>query len=406
MGNCFSLKASSGRAPVGRLSSPPPEQVAGFSSPPAATGHGQAQALQPRSNSGADAANRPREPLTRSLEDVRASCDPHRMGLVAGKKLALKVQDPDGSGRPVPGLEALAKMLYVMSFDRKAATGEGTGMDVASAAFATRIFAAAAEQVAPLSRHSCAILSVATALKDCRHITVIREPNRTSAGKLEQNFTINSRLDAHDAAAALQKLRIGEHSFFLITNCDFAVSHMVGLSMTKIADDLARVSFVNPIIQAAGRFVDVPTDRIEQGMATFFSGEIFKDVCEKFDITSAKSTSEIPTQSESSAIFTEWMKTLAPGRPLSNDYFDGRPLLQQRQKGGSCTVEAMFALMATTLPRDAYKLTKAACLSTVLAMGQATKLVDPAQQARIEERMDSAWRGMGSVPQLGKFQRA
>jgi hypothetical protein len=100
------------------------------------------------------------------------------------------------------------------------------------------------------------------------------------------------------------------------------------------------------------------------------------------------------------------MKTLAPGRPLSNDYFDGRPLLQQRQKGGSCTVEAMFALMATALPRDAYKLTKAACLSTVLAMGQATKLVNPAQQARIEERIESAWRGIGGAPQLAKFQRA
>jgi hypothetical protein len=34
------------------------------------------------------------------------------MGLVAGKKLVLKVEDPEGSGRPVPGLEALAKMLF------------------------------------------------------------------------------------------------------------------------------------------------------------------------------------------------------------------------------------------------------------------------------------------------------
>lgn len=328
------------------------------------------------------------------------------MGLVVGDQLALEVEHPDGSGRPIPGPQALASMLYVMSFDRKAPSGEGHGMDLAGAAFATRVFAAAAEHVAPLSRHSSAILAVATALKDCRQIAVIREPNQTSAGKLEQRFTINSRLDAHDAVAAVRQLRVGEHSFFLIVNCNFGASHMMGLSMSKIADDLARVSFVNPIDTAAGRFVDVPSDRIRHGMATFFSGEIFKDVSEKFDIASAKNTSEIPTQPESSTIFTEWMKTLVPGRPLSNDYFDGLPLLQRPQKGGSCTVEAAFALMATTLPRDAYKLTKAACLSTVLAMGQATGVVSPAQQARIEERMDSAWRGIGSAPQPAKFRRA
>jgi hypothetical protein len=327
------------------------------------------------------------------------------MGLVVGDQLALEVEDPYGSGQPIPGPEALARLLTVISFDRNAPSGQGRGMDRAGGAFATQIFAAAAEHVAPLSRHSSAILSVATALKDCRHITVMREPNSTPAGKVEQQFTIHSRSDAHDAAAALRQLRAGEHSFFMIVNCNFGAAHMVGLSMTKIADDLARVSFVNPIDKAVGRFIDVPSDRIRQGMATFFSGEVFKDVSEKFDIASAKEISEIPTLPESSTIFTEWMKSLVPGRPLSNDYFDGQPFLQQPQKGGSCVVEAAFALMATTLPRDAYKLTKAACLSTVLAMGQATGVVSPAQQARIEERMGSAWRGIGSAPQLAKFRR-
>jgi hypothetical protein len=111
----------------------------------------------------------------------------------------------------------------------------------------------------------------------------------------------------------------------------------------------------------------------------------------------------MPTQPEAGTIFTEWMKSLNLGTALSSNYFDGKPLLQRPQKGGSCTIESLFALMGTTLPRDAYKLAKAACLSTVLETGKAMDALHPAEQKRIEERRDSAFRGIATEPMPEKF---
>lgn len=337
-----------------------------------------------------------------SLQDVRTSCDPHRLGLVHGSDVALVVDDPYHPGRSVPAGKALQDVIRVMSFDRNADMDKGRGMNAAGVAFATRVFSIALGQVASLSPHKDSLRSVADALEHSGLIMVDRRPRRISEDEFEQNFSIKSRISANDMADTLQGLRVGEHAYYLIDNGSFVGAHMVGLSMSRIDDDMARVSLVNPVDKAVGQFADVPIGRVKEGLASFFSGEAFKDTCKNFVPVSI---SQIPTQLESGTIFTEWIKSLHPdkNKTLSTEYFDGKPLLQTPQKGGSCTIESIFALMATTLPRDAYKLAKAACLSTVLAMGQATGVMSPAEQARIEERVSSAWGGIGTEPATDKF---
>ena len=398
-------------------SSPQAEpSVRATASSPAAS-HSLAQDLPARSHSGRDAP-RPRQTLARlaasssradargaesdvgALEAMRMLCDPQSMGLTNGSALALEVEHPYEPGTVVPAREALKGMLHVMTFDRKAAMDAGRGMDVAGAAFATRVFAAALEQIASVSGHEAELLAVAAALKNSGQVNVIREPRRTWDGELEQNFTIRPGIHAHDMANRLRGLHVGEHAFYLITNSSFASNHMMGLSMTRLGANRARVSLANPADPTVGRFVDVPLRHIEHGLAGFFSGEVFKRICATFV---PQSVAEMPTEPESGTMFTEWMKSLHPKAKLSNAYFEGKPLMQTPQKGGACTVESIFALMATTLPRDAYKLAKAACLSTVLAMGRASEVMSPEECARLEARMTSAWGGIGTELQLKKF---
>ncbi|MBW8832881.1 MAG: hypothetical protein JF606_26520 [Burkholderiales bacterium] len=420
MGTCFSSAAATRSRPAIEASSAQAEPAARATRPSPIASHSLVHDLPAHSHPSHDASLRPRQSLTPlagsnsqagvrgtepgsgSLGALRMLCDPQRMGLTDGSELALEVEDPYEPGKTVPSRKALKDMLHVMGFDRKAQTDAGRGMNTAGVAFATRVFAAAVEQVASASGHETALLAVAAALKHSGHLGVFRQPERTSEGEFEQNFTIRLGIHANDMADRLHGLRVGEHAFYLIENACFAVrsSHMVGLSMSMLDAGRVRVSLANPADEIVGRFVDVPLSHIKQGLPAFFSGEAFKGICATFV---PRSVAEIPTQPESGTMFTEWMKSLHPEAALSNTYFDGKPLMQPIQKGGACTVESLFALMTTTLPRDAYKLAKAACLSTVLAMGNTTGVISPRESARLEERLTSAWRGIGTELQTEKF---
>jgi len=342
-----------------------------------------------------------------TLEALRMLCDPQRMGLTDGSEIVLEVEDPYEPGKMVPSREALKGMLHVMGHDRTAATDVGGGMDASFVAFATRVFAAAVEHVASASAsgHEAALLAVAAALKHSGHLGAVREPDWTSEGEFDQNFTIRLGIHANDMADRLHGLRVGEHAFYLIANACFAVrlSHMVGLSMSMLDGGRVRVSLANSADEIVGRFVDVPLGHIEQSLPAFLSGDAFKEICATFVLRSREELAEMPLRPESGALFTEWMKSLHPEAALSNTYFEGKPLMQPIQKGGACTVESLFALMATTLPRDAYKLAKTACLSTVLAMGHTTGVISSKEDARLEERLTSAWRGIGTELQTEKF---
>lgn len=336
-----------------------------------------------------------------SLDTVRKACDPNRMGLIANNAFSIEIDHPYDSGRTVPDKEVLEDIIHVMSFRRNADQATGRGLNAVGVALAVRMFAEALTHVAPVSPDASAIRSVAAALRNTTQITVSRQPRRISEDIVEQNFQCRSRVGASEIADWMSQMRPGQHTFFLINNRSF-VAHMVGLSLSKIDKDVVRVSLVNPVNSRVGSFIDAPLENIEPGMASFFSGDIFKHICATFV---SESINEIPTQPESSTIFTEWMKTLNPGKALSSDYFDGKPLLQRSQKGGSCTIESAFALMATTLPRNAYKLAKAACLSTVLETGKALDALNPAERERIKERLDSAVRGIGSEAMPEKFKQ-
>jgi len=341
-----------------------------------------------------------RDAVRCSLEELQAACDPQRMGLVRGGELAIDIQDPFEPAVPVPVRKTLKDVLYVTSFNREAASDVGSGVGARAAALATRVFSEALRQCAPLSGHEGAMLSVATALGNCRQIGVYRSPSRNAEGDLVQRFSVQCVTGAHELGETLRRLPDGGHALFLITNGNFAGSHMTGLSVSRREHGLARLSFVNPIDEQVGRFVDLPIHHIEQGLQRFFSGTSFENTCSNYV---PKSHADHPVMPEAGTIFTEWMKSLQPGKPLSSAYHGDRPFMQVPQKGGSCTIESVFALLATTLPRDAYKLAKSACLSTLLALGESTGVMATAEKVRIEERMQSAWRGIGTEAQPGKF---
>ena len=417
MGICFSSQAASRRRPDAEAASPqaaprPP------ASTPSTSGHpSPLHDLARRAHPSPALSIRPRQPLgdllsssraavpggelaACSLQDVRTSCNPHRLGLMHGSQVAIVVEDPYHAGRFIQGGKALQDMVHVMSFDRNAPLHAGRGMNGAGVALATQVFSMALEQVAALSPHEHALLSVADALKDSAQIMVDQQPQRISEDEIQQNFSIQSRVSADGVAHTLQGLGVGQHAFYLIDNGSLAGSHMMGLSMSRIDEDTARVSLVNPVEKTVGKFADVPIGHVNNGLESFFSGEAFTDVCKNFV---PRSPDDLPIQPASGALFTDWIRSLHPDKALSSDYFDGKPLLQTPQKGGSCTVESIFALMATTLPRDAYKLAKAACLSTVREMGQAAGVMSAAEGARIEERLRSAWNGIGREPATEKF---
>jgi hypothetical protein len=92
----------------------------------------------------------------------------------------------------------------------------------------------------------------------------------------------------------------------------------------------------------------------------------------------------------------QWLQNIDPRKTPSTAYWDGKPLTQPVQNGGSCASENLLAFLATTLPPSDYKLAKAACLNTMAQIAEKNFKDDRAMArdiARIKERAAHALAG-------------
>lgn len=293
------------------------------------------------------------------------------------------------------GLKSLSKqdinqMLSNVSFAKDLDQGEGRGLNRHQQAALLNIFASTLRALADQYTDRPALRNAAKALANPVFLQIGVRPNPATR---QLALASGSSKSPEAVKHAVSQLRPGEHLYFPIYYGPRGAVHAAGLSVTRIGTEdrpKLRVSLTDTEYGRPGIFVDVSSRRFLRELPNLLSGKLHPSTEQLVqDITASASNFRKPLR--------QWLARIDPSRTPSSIYFGGKVLEQPTQNGPSCVSENAFAFMATVLEPSDYKLAKAACLNTMLQIGE-RHFADSGRfgseiLARIKERASHALAG-------------
>jgi len=274
------------------------------------------------------------------------------------------------------------------------------------------LLAHALRQVAPQGADPVEMTRVAHALDSDHELFLLYGVSALNPAVDRASASFSAKAFKKDLAS----LRPGRHSYVRVTLVHGNASHALAIAVRKERHGQVRLAAINPAgwpQVPAGDVGASSTDRVMPAVfrmmdvdaaATALAGLLARR------LPPGPAPEEAPGWVRSGEPLRAWLAGLGTASPsgLQADFHGtGRPLLRADQKGDDCTVERIFAFMATALPPADYKLAKAAGLNLLVQL--ADRLEPPGTVARGSALEDARgylqWRATSSLSGSAVAQR-
>lgn len=282
------------------------------------------------------------------------------------------------------------------------AGGRGDGVDDTQSIVLLKLLAECANSIANRCADPEAALKAAKALAapfaevrfqggpDCR------EAYGTVSGVLvNQKF---SELGPGQVSAEVAALAPGEHRFVNVVHVDSEQGvHEMALSMTKLADDRARLTIINSNGWSG----------IGNGVSTAISKTLETgDACRALENLLAGQMPARPAGGreskwrapENGMPLLAWLTASGPAESKLETTFHATPFKSKPQKADDCAVESKLAWLATVMPPADYKLAKATFLACLKELGKTQGDLHPKAEKRLNKRITTSLSGSTVAP--------